>query len=266
MKKTIFYLFLFIANFSVNAQDNDAYKRGVLVQGEDTMRYRILFPESYDTSKNYPVIFFLHGAGERGSDNEKQLVHGSKLFLQSENRKNYPAIIIFPQCNNPGYWSNVIRAEENPVIGKNRFYFLPSTVSATRDMKMLIQLVNFVLHSYPVNKEKVYAGGLSMGGMGTFELVNRMPGIFAAAFPICGGGDTSLINTNMVKTKWWIFHGGRDDVVDPKFSKRMADELKRKKASVRYTIYPEANHNSWDAAFAEPTLLSWLFSQRKTKS
>lgn len=265
MKSVQLYFLLFIACLSANAQRNEVFLKGMLVQGDDTMRYRILFPESYDTSKKYPVVFFLHGAGERGSDNEKQLIHGSKLFLQPENQKNYPAIIIFPQCHTAGYWSNVLRAEENPVAGKDRFYFLPSTVSATRDMQMLMQLVNYVLHSYPVNKEQVYAGGLSMGGMGTFELVNRMPGIFAAAFPICGGGDTALVNAKMVKTKWWIFHGAKDDVVDPKFSRHMAEALKRKNASVRYTVYPEANHNSWDAAFAEPELLSWLFSQRKSR-
>ena len=101
-----------------------------------------------------------------------------------------------------------------------------------------------------------------MGGMGTFEIVRRNPKLFAAAFPICGGGEPTTASV-MKKTKWWVFHGGKDDVVPPELSEKMVDALKAAKAAVKFTLYPDANHNSWDPAFAEPELLSWLFKQKK---
>ena len=101
-----------------------------------------------------------------------------------------------------------------------------------------------------------------MGGMGTFEIVRRNPKLFAAAFPICGGGEPTTASV-MKKTKWWVFHGGKDDVVPPGLSEKMVDALKAAKASVKFTLYPDANHNSWDPAFAEPELLPWLFKQKK---
>jgi len=98
--------------------------------------------------------------------------------------------------------------------------------------------------------------------MGTYELVRRSPGIFAAAFPICGGADP--VTAKEIKhVKWWIFHGGKDDVVFPSFSQNMVAALRKEKSIVKFTFYPEANHNSWDQAFAEPALLSWLFAQHR---
>ena len=158
-----------------------------MVQGVDTLPYRLLLPEQYDAPKTYPVVFFLHGAGERGRDNEKQLVHGGKLFLIDSIRKNHPAIVVFPQCGAADYWSNVLRLHDDK--GNRTFNFLAEG-EATRSMEMLQHLVQFVMEEYPINKQQVYVGGLSMGGMATFELVRRMNGIFAAAFPICGGANT----------------------------------------------------------------------------
>lgn len=105
-------------------------------------------------------------------------------------------------------------------------------------------------------------GGLSMGGMGTFEIVRRNPHLFAAAFPICGGGDTATVR-QLIKVKWWVFHGAADEVVPPVYSQKMVDALKQVNADVKFSLYPGVNHNSWDNAFAEPTLLAWLFSKSK---
>jgi predicted peptidase len=101
-----------------------------------------------------------------------------------------------------------------------------------------------------------------MGGMGTFEMVRRNPKLFAAAFPICGGANVATAPA-LKKTKWWVFHGGKDDVVPPKLSQDMVDAMKKEKATVKFTLYPNANHNSWTPAFAEPDLLYWLFAQKK---
>jgi predicted peptidase len=117
-------------------------------------------------------------------------------------------------------------------------------------------------NDFSVNKKQMYVMGLSMGGMGTIEIVRRNPKMFAAAIPICGGANAYTAK-KINKTNWWIFHGAKDDVVNPAFSIQMATALKKEKANVKFTLYPNANHNSWDSAFAEPDLIPWLFSNKK---
>lgn len=252
---------LIIALFSLlqsNSQDLSQYEKHWFVQNGDTLPYRLLLPENYDKSKKYPLVFFLHGAGERGNNNEAQLVHGAKLFLKEENRKNFPAIIVFPQCPANSFWSNVDIKMEN---GKRTFLFKEAG-EPTKAMQLAQELLSSIIKTYPVAKKQVYVGGLSMGGMGTFEIVRRNPKLFAAAFPICGGGNTATAPA-LKKTNWWVFHGGKDDVVLPKLSEDMVEAMRKAKATVQFTLYPTANHNSWDSAFAEPGLLTWLFAQHK---
>jgi predicted peptidase len=244
------------------AQDYSAYEKHWLVQGGDSLPYRVLLPLHYDSSRQYPILFFLHGAGERGRDNEKQLVHGGRLFLNPQLRSKYPVIIIAPQCAETDYWSNVLRL--NDANGKRTFHFLAKG-KPTVYMQLLEQLVTYCINNYPVKKDQVYAGGLSMGGMGTFELVRRMPGRFAAAFAICGGADTATAKI-IHNSAWWIFHGKQDNVVPPAFSENMAAALQRYHSDVKLTLYPGANHNSWDSAFAEPELLPWLLSKKRIRA
>lgn len=215
MKRKIFFAgACLLLSLSVFAQTNSAYEKHLLVHGNDTLPYRLLLPENYDASKKYPLIFFMHGSGERGNDNEAQLIHGSKLFLTETVRKNFPAIIVFPQCPQTSFWSNVTFKMDS--LGKRQFVFSADTEPSIA-MKMANDLVHMIMKQYPVQKKQVYIGGLSMGGMGTFELVARNPKLFAAAFPICGGGDPSSAK-KLQKTKWWVFHGAKDDVVPPAYS------------------------------------------------
>ena len=251
MRKLCLSLLLLVTATILKAQDLNLFEKQWLTQNGDTMPFRVLLPENYDPAKKYPLVLFLHGRGESGNDNEKQLTHGAKMFLQDSIRKNYPAIVVFPQCAANSYWSNVQAVMNGSKTGK------PS-----KAMVMLQSLVGNLLERYPVKLNQVYVMGLSMGGMGTFELVRRMPGLFSAAIPICGGAHPATA-PQLVKTKWWIFHGGKDDVVLPAFSEQMVEALKKAKAPVQFTLFPNANHNSWDPAFAEPGLLKWLFSQKK---
>ena len=253
------FIILVTTGIAVKAQDFSQYQKRWLVQGADTMPYRILLPQNLDASKTYPVVFFLHGRGERGSNNESQLKYAGQLFLKPEVRKNYAAIVVFPQCSTDGYWSNAWRTYDE--TKKEGFTFLPDG-EPTKDMRMLQQLVKYVLEAYPANKEQVYVGGLSMGGMGTFEIVRRNPNLFAAAFPIAGGANPATAGS-IKRVAWWIFHGAKDDVVYPSYSQAMFEALRKEGASIRFVLYPEANHNSWDAALAEPELLSWLFSKHR---
>lgn len=255
----LFFTALLLCNFNAGAQDNAVYQKKWMVQNGDTLPYRVLLPLNFDSTKTYPVIFFLHGAGERGRDNERQLIHGSKLFAKEEIRTQYPAIVIIPQCPTDDYWANVLRVHDD--AGKRAFFFLEHGVPG-RYMVLLQELVEYVLKVYPVRMEQVYVGGLSMGGMGTFELVRRMPKTFAAAFPICGGANPSTAK-KMKKVNWWIFHGAKDNVVPPHHSENMVNALKDARANVKWTLFPEANHNAWDPTFAEPELFPWLFSNKR---
>ncbi len=224
------------------------------------MPYRLLLPEDFDVHKKYPLILFLHGAGERGNDNEKQLVHGGQLFVADSFRNNYPAIVVFPQCAENSFWSNTDFHYDT--VNKKVAIKFKKDGAPTKAMKLLLNVFKELDEKYPLDKNRLYAGGLSMGGMGTFEIVRRIPGTFAAAFAICGGADTSTAE-QISNTAWWIFHGLKDPVVDPQFSKDMAAALKNAGADVKLTLYPGDGHNSWDDAFKEPDLFPWLFSHNK---
>jgi predicted peptidase len=252
-------LIFFMMNIA-STQDLSLYTKHLFIQKNDTMPYRVLLPLNFDVHKKYPLILFLHGSGERGNDNEKQLIHGGDLFLKDSIRENYPAIVVFPQCAAKGSWANTT-GHYDSVAKKMIREFRPDG-KPTKDMALLLGLLKNLDHTYPLDKRKMYVGGLSMGGMGTFELVFRKPKTFAAAFAICGGASTATVK-KMKKTAWWIFHGLKDNTVDPQLSKDMADALKQAGAEVKLTLYPEDGHNSWDDAFKEPGLFEWVFSHRK---
>ena len=252
-----FTLLLAVSSFAAGAQDTTLYLKKEFTSDGFTLPYRILFPEKYNPSKKYPLILVLHGAGERGSDNEKQLIHGSKLFLDAKVRKKYSAIVVFPQCPQDGYWSSVsVDRNKTP-----RVLDFDYSRPVTTPLKQAMALVQELMEGGSVDERCVYITGLSMGGMGTFEAVHRYPDVFAAALPICGGGDTA--NYDKVKTPFWIFHGTDDAVVDVSHSRAMVDKLKALKVKVKYTEYPGVKHNSWDNAFAEPDFLKWMFRKRR---
>ncbi|TKC04747.1 phospholipase [Pedobacter polaris] len=252
----IFTLCLIIS--SAFAQDLSLYKKENFIVGADTIKYRILYPENYNSAKKYPILFFLHGRGESGNDNEKQLTHGAKMFLTDSFRKSFSAIVIFPQCAEESYWANV----EIEAINTKRFFTFVKGGESTKSMSLLLKLTDYFVSQPSADQSKIYVGGLSMGGMGTFEILRRKPKTFAAAFAICGGDN--IANAKKYKNvPLWIFHGGLDDVVNPQLSYSVFRELRTLGHEPKYTIYPKANHNSWDSAFAEPELLPWLFSHKK---
>ena len=255
----ILSILMILCGSKISAQNLNEYKEARYSNGKDSINYRILFPENFNPAKKYPIVFFLHGSGERGNDNQKQLTHGGSLFLKPELRNKFEAIVIFPQCPEKDFWSNVkINAGQT---GKNRFTF-QKRGKPTSAMQALMGMINEQLKEPYVDKKRVYVGGLSMGGMGTFELLRRKRNTFAAAFTICGGDN--IANVKKYKhVPLWIFHGGKDDVVSFELSKDIADQLKIIGKEVKYTLYADDNHNSWDSAFAEPQLLPWLFSHHR---
>lgn len=251
--------FSILFTLQTKAQDFTKYDKGSFIDGKDSISYRILFPEHFDPKQKYPVLFFLHGSGERGNDNAKQLVHGGKLFLKKDIREQYPAIIVFPQCPEDSFWANVKISADS--AGKRNFDYQKGG-KPTKAMKALLGMIDNMLDKPYINHKQVYVGGLSMGGMGTLELLRRKPRTFAAAFSICGGDNVANID-KYKKIPLWLFHGGKDDVVPPSGSTAIANQLKIIGKEVKFTLYPDDNHNSWDSAFAEPKLLPWLFSHQK---
>ena len=241
-------------------QDLSAFEKRTFVDAQgDTLRYRILYPAKYKRDRQYPFVLFLHGAGERGQDNEKQLTHGARMWTDKANRKKFPAIVVFPQCETDDYWAHMTVNEVEGV----RYRDFPIQQEPKPSLSRVMQLVDELLQTESIDPARQYVMGLSMGAMGTFELLSRMPDRFAAAVPICGGGDPSLTLRYAPYTSIWIFHGDQDDVVLPEYSRRMHKALQSAGGRVRYTEYLGVNHNSWDPAFAEKELLPWLFSHRR---
>ncbi|MDN3670238.1 prolyl oligopeptidase family serine peptidase [Echinicola jeungdonensis] len=243
-------------------QDKDLFqKKTFQFSNGDSLLYRILFPKDYEKGKEFPLVLFLHGAGERGNDNEKQLIHGASLFLEEENREKFPAIVVFPQCPEDQYWIDIsIRSE---LRGKGDPDFDQTKNAPSEELTMVNKLVEHLVKNEKVNKKRLYLMGLSMGGFGTFETLGRWPKKYAAAVAICGGGNLSLTKKYAKNTAVWIAHGAKDDIVPIELSEKIYNQLKDQGAEVMFTVYPDANHNSWDPTFENPALLPWLFSHKK---
>jgi predicted peptidase len=259
MKKTIALFSLIFLFSAVHAQDLNLYERKKFIDGSDTLPYRMLYPLNYDARKAYPLIIVLHGSGQRGKDNEIQLLHGGYLFLKDSIRKNYPAIVIFPQCAAGSSWSYFQFKFDMP--SKKLLISFPFREQPLPASRLLKELADSLAGAGIADKAHLYIGGLSMGGFGTFDMIARYPGYFAAAFPICGGGDTAMAERFAGKTAVWIFHGAIDPLVSVDYSRRYYQALQHLKADVLYNEYPGVRHNSWDNAFAEKDLMGWLFSK-----
>ena len=231
-------------------------KKEFICKNGDRLPYRILYPENYNESDKYPLVLFLHGAGERGNDNEKQLVHGVKTFLNPAHRSKYPCIVIAPQCPSDSYWASAKYDRTSSPVDFDYNY----SYEMTDGFEMAMELTKSIIKKEAVDKKRVYITGLSMGGMGTFEAVGRYPRLFAAAAPVCGGGDSNAYGKKQSKVSFWIFHGDADQVVPVENSRQMHQRLKNLKTNVKYTEYPGVGHNSWDHAYTEEKLLSWLFA------
>lgn len=227
--------------------------------GGASYKYQVFLPDNWSPKQKWPIILFLHGAGERGSDGLLQtdvgLPHAVRL-----NRSRFPTVIVIPQCLNDHWW---VQPGMEAVA-------LAALAAASKEFKG--------------DPKHTYLTGLSMGGYGSWDLASRYPGKFAAVVPICGGivppehvlkehaelakdaytDDPKSYNDvakKIAKTPVWIFHGGDDHVVSPENSRKLSDALKAAGGNVRYTEYPGVGHNSWDKAYAEPDLMPWLLSQ-----
>jgi pimeloyl-ACP methyl ester carboxylesterase len=220
-----------------------------ITQGQQTeksftkeLRYLFYLPDSYkkDTTEKWPLILFLHGSGERGSDLAKVKTHGPPKLI--ENGKDFRFIVVSPQVASGETW-------------------YPD---------LIIWMLQDIIKKYRVDESRIYLTGLSMGGFGTWETALKYPDVFAAIAPICGGGDPAQA-WKLRHTPVWIFHGGKDPIVPVENSIIMNDSLKQYN-NVKFTLYPEANHDSWTETYNNDKLYKWFlehsrfrFEQKKTK-
>ncbi|NBO91098.1 MAG: phospholipase [Planctomycetia bacterium] len=212
--------------------------------------YRLMKPDGYDGTKQYPIVIFLHGAGERGNDNKAQLKHGIKDFASDENRKKYPCFLLVPQCpSHPKRWADW--SAKAPISEK-----------PTEPLALVLGILTELKAEFKIDPKRVYVTGLSMGGFGTWDLIARHPELFAAGVPICGGGDPSQA-AKIAPVPVWVFHGAKDKVVVVQRSREMVEALKKAGAMPKYTEYPQAEHDSWTASYSDPKLMDWLFAQKK---
>jgi predicted peptidase len=242
---------LFVSPAEAKKVQTGFLDRTVVVAGTE-YKYQVFVPEDWTAKKKWLVILFLHGAGERGDDGIIQTEVGIGTAIRRD-RSRVPAIVVMPQCRKDVWWASDAMGD----------VAMASLAAAQKEF-----------HGDP---QRVYLTGLSMGGYGTWYLAANYPGRFAAIAPICGGilmpdlarkespDDTKPYTEAASKigkgTPTWIFHGGDDPVVPPTESQRMAAAMKALGGDVRYTEYPGVGHNSWEKAYAEPELFTWMLSK-----
>ncbi len=204
------------------------------------LNYLLYLPAGYALSDEpWPLGLFLHGAGERGDDLELVKVHGPTRLI-AEGRQ-MPFILLAPQCPDGHWW--------------------------TQKADALAALVMHMIETHRVDRSRVYVTGLSMGGFGTWTLMTHYPDLFAAAVPICGGGDTILAQFRLQSMPVWTFHGADDPVVPLHKSEEMVDALRASgNANVKLTVYPHVGHDAWTETYNNPEVYDWLLSHRKQPS
>lgn len=219
-----------------------------------TLPYRLFVPENYDARRGYPLVLALHGSGERGNDNKSHLEDYLAGWTDSTIQRNHPAFILMPQCPRNQQWVNT---------PWGRGGYSTERIGISNSLALAKQILDKVRGEYSIDPDRIYVMGASMGGYGTWDIVVRFPGEFAAAVPVCGAGDPTAAG-RLTNLPIWAFHGDDDTVVPFSGSKDMVDAIRRAGGMrVKFTVYPGVDHGSYDMAWREPGLLDWLFSQAR---
>jgi predicted peptidase len=214
--------------------------------------YRFAAPEKTEEGKQYPLVLFLHGAGERGTDNKAQLKHGVNDILKGAADSGEPVFLIAPQCPPERWWSEPTpdRIGLKDAGGKNPL------------LDAVLALVEETAKKHPIDRKRIYITGISMGGFGTWDMLARSPQTWAVALPICGGGDKETV-AGFKHIPIRIYHGAADEVVPPEASDRMAMALGNIGGKATIRLYPGVGHDSWTQTYKDPEVIKWLFAQRK---
>lgn len=218
-------------------------------KGGSSLPYRLYVPKTV-VGQRYPVVIWLHDVLGVGRNNKRQISFtdaiGVSSFTRPESQSRYPAFVLAPQCPIGSAWVNWL-------------WKTPSEPLFT-----VLDILDELEHEYPVDRQRIYLVGQSMGAYGVWALLSTRPDLFAAAVPVSGGGNPALAPL-MAAVPIWAFHGGRDWLVRPSRSRRMIEAIREAGGSPRYTEYRGVGHTMacWKRAFSEPDLLPWLFSKRR---
>ena len=260
MNRIVCFLFLSLAcNFLMADQPFDElsiqYTGGSY--DNETFEYRLMKPETIEPGKKYPLVLFLHGAGERGDDNTSQLKYFPTEMAGEANRKAFPCFVLAPQCRNEKKWVDVDWSDHEATA-------MPE--SPSDQMQAAIQMLERTIAENPIDTSRVYLTGLSMGGYGSWDLTARHPKWFAAAIIVCGGGDDTQAS-KLVGLPIWVFHGDADSAVPVQRSRKMVAAIKDAGGKkIKYTELPGVDHNSWDHAYSQDAgAIKWMFEQAKAK-
>ena len=218
-----------------------------------TIPYRFAAPKAVEAGKKYPLVILFHGAGERGANNVSQLVHGATDLLNYMREKKIEGYFIAGQCPSGKQWVDTPWTQLS--------HTMPEKPSES--MALMIELIEKTMKELPVDRDQMLVTGISMGGYGTWDIVQRHPDWFAAAMPCCGGGDATLA-WKIRDVPIWAFHGDKDTVVPFKRSRDMVAALWAVNGKIRYREYPGVGHGCWGPTYADwDNVLSWFFAQRK---
>lgn len=218
-----------------------------------TLGYRIYVPEDYDPAKTYPVLLFLHGAGERGSDNFIHVNSTVQNLFNTRPDTLSQTILVAPQCPSGEQWVNYPWANGN---------YLSKVVPESKALSTAFEILSSVLSEYSCDRDRVYAMGLSMGGYGTWDMIVRHGDTFAAAVPLCGGGDASKADY-LKNIPIWTYHGTADPTVKFEGTKGMVDAIIAAGGEkIKFNAVEGAGHNIWTEATTNGELIDWLFAQK----
>ena len=219
-----------------------------------TMPYRLFRPA---TAAKAPLVLYLHGSGGLGDDNQQQLglgnVFGTRVWLLPANQKKFPCFVVVPQTDRG--WIRYDLSQQTPGAAK----VIPGLGDGAR---VALQIVDSLCREFAIDERRIYVTGQSMGGAGTWHLTAYRPKFFAAAV-ICCGSDTAEHATKSISTPLWNFHGNADQSVPVALSRERIAALRRAGGHPLYTEYAGVDHNVWEWAFTEPSLVDWLFSQHR---
>lgn len=216
------------------------------------VRYRWSAPDKTEPGKNYPLVLFLHGAGERGTDNKAQLKHGVIPIIEGAKKLGNPLFLIAPQCPADKWWSP-------PDSSKTR---LSAADQPNALLETILALVVETQRTHPIDPKRIHVTGISMGGFGTWDLLGRATDQLASAMPICGGGDPALA-TKFKHVPIWAFHGEADNVVPSRGTRDMIEALEKAGGQPRVTYYPDTGHDSWTRTYDNPEVIRWLLAQTR---
>ncbi len=218
-----------------------------------TLLYRLLEPLEPIEGTRYPIIIFLHGAGERGDNNRAQLVHVLDNFVVTKHRSEHPCYVVAPQCPSEWAWTMSFRGDNGMIWADTASYL----------ENMIMDVVDELIEEGQGDPDRVYLMGLSMGGIGTWDMMVHFPDRFAAGIPICGIGNPAAADT-LKDIPIWAFHGRDDSVVPISGSREVVNAIQAAGGRAILTAFDRVGHNSWDYVFEEqPFVYDWLFAQRR---